>query len=481
MTPAIAFFPRNPHHAKFFSLVAQDLKKQYGVTSLFVREIGSIENQEVFEFENEIEKTWDTIDISGASLERLQNEYPDFNFMRAIYSEREFNFFPFYFGDEPIFGEFQLKYLVGCFNVFEQWLDRGHIDFIVSELITGLADAVLKAVAEKKDINYYSVRPSKVTSGIVVCNKYYDEPVGMRQAYQSFIDNGIPEEIRSKALKHIAGLRDKIRPPAYMEITRKQHRLITKVKLATLFDRLFRERVPVNSISARRHPLKNPIRWAFYKKLNVWRMRWAHEKLFDKGVAPGERFFIYPLHYEPESSTSVRAFFFSDQLALIRLIAKVLPLGIKLVVKEHGGNQGYRKPDFYRELSYMPNVIMLPPEHDVSLLLRDCIGVITLTGRMGWEALVNNKCVITLGKTFWTFFDAVQYVESWKELADALHRCCRHGAQDGNHDDAKLVAFAAAYIQCTHEGSFVLNTCNFLSPGNISQFANLLLGLRRSV
>jgi hypothetical protein len=147
MTPAIAFFPRNPHHAKFFSLVAQDLKNQYGVTSLFVREIGPIENQEVFEFENEIEKTWDTIDISGASLERLQNEYPDFNFMRAIYSEREFNFFPFYFGDEPISGEFQLKYLVGCFNVFEQWLDRGHIDFIVSELITGLSDAVLKAVA----------------------------------------------------------------------------------------------------------------------------------------------------------------------------------------------------------------------------------------------------------------------------------------------------------------------------------------------
>ncbi|MCE9550578.1 MAG: capsular biosynthesis protein [Betaproteobacteria bacterium] len=480
MTPTIAFFPRNSHHIKFFSLVARDLKNNHGITSIFIREIGSIENQQVFEFEKEIEKIWSTLDISIGALESLQNQYPDFNFMRAIYSEREFNFFPFYFGDKQVSHEHQLKYLVGCFKVFDQWVSKVRIDFIVSELITGVADAVLKAVAEKNGINYFSVRPSKMTPGVVVCNKSYDEPMGMRDYYESFVKNGVPEDIKSKALDHITGLRDKIRLPAYMEATQKPHKLITKSKLIALFDRTLREKVPVNSISARRHPLKNPIRWALYKKINVWRTRWARNKLFSKNVSPSDRFFIYPLHYEPESSTLVRAFYFSDQLALIKLIAKVLPLGVMLVVKEHGGNQGYRKPDFYHELSYMPNVIMLPPSHDVSKLLKDCIGVITLTGRMGWEALVNNKCVITLGNTFWTFYESVQRVESWNELSIAITTCCQHEKKSGVLDDIRLLAFAASYIQCTHEGSFVLNTDKLLAPTNVKLFTNILLGLRRT-
>ncbi|HQS52914.1 MAG TPA: hypothetical protein PLN99_13560, partial [Daejeonella sp.] len=396
---------------------------------------------------------------------------------RAIYSEREFNFFPYYFNDPPVPYEHQLKYLTGCFKVFEQWLENTRVDFIVSELITGSADAVLKAVAEKKGVNYFSVRPSKMTTGIVVCDKFYDEPMDLAENYERFIKSGIPDGIRSAALKHLEGIRGKIQHPAYMEATKKPHKLLSISKINILLSRLFRHKVPVNSISARRYPLKNSIRWAIHKKINVWLTQWSHTKLFAKNVSDGEQYFIYPLHYEPESSTLVRAFYFSDQLALIKTIAKVLPLGVKLVVKEHGGNQGYRKPGFYKEVSYLPNVILIPPQFEVSKLVKNCIGVITLTGRMGWEALVNKKPVITLGHTFWTSFPTVHYVVSWRELSEAVIRCCQQ--HDSKPDDEQLVAFAAAYIQCTHEGAFVLNTKNYLSVDNISKFSKIMLGLCR--
>ena len=478
--PAFGFFPRNPHHARFFASVADALKDQHEIDSLFIREMGEVSNQRVFEFDREIENQWHSFDISYEALQALKNAFPEFNFMRAIYSEREFNFFPSYFGVRPVSCEHQLKYLVGCFSVFDQWLSNNSIELVVSEMITGLADAVFKAVAEKRGIKYLSVRQSKVEPGLVVCDKFFDEPIGMLQIYLEHLEHGIPEPVKSRAAEHISNLREKINRPAYMEVTSKPLKLLTKKKLCLLVERIFNDRIPSNSISARRYPLLQPIGWALFKKFNVWRTYLAKKKLFASDVLEDERFFIFPLHYEPEASTAVRAFYFSDQLALIRLIAKVLPLGVKLVVKEHAGNQGYRKPEFYRELSYMHNVIMLPPHFDVFSLLRRCNGVITLTGRMGWEAIVNQKPVICLGQTFWSLLESVHRVESWQELSSAIEQSCGAVPDKNYHCEKSILAFAAAYISCTYPGSFVLNTEQLGMPANINAFVEMLVDLRGS-
>ena len=476
----VAFLTRNPHHDKFFARVADELQEKHAIDSLFIKEIGGIPNQQVFEFEREIENQWHSLDISYEALQTLKNAFPEFNFMRAIYSEREFNFYPTYFGDRPVSCEHQLKYLVGCFSVFDQWLTDNRIEFVVSEMIIGLADAVFKAVAEMRGIKYFSVRQSKVEPGLIVCDKFYDEPMGMLKTYAEYLEHGIPGPVKSRAAKHISRLREKITRPVYMEITSKPLRLLTKKNLRVLVERIFCDRITSNSISARRYPLLNPIRWALFKKFNVWRTHMAKEQLFASYVAEDERFFIYPLHYEPEASTAVRAFYFSDQLALIRLIAKVLPLGIKLVVKEHGGNQGYRKPEFYKELAYMPNVIMLPSRYDVGSLLKRCHGVITLTGRMGWEAIVNQKPVICLGKAYWSSLESVHRVESWKELSDAVQKSCEAAQGEDYHCEESILAFAAAYIECTYPGSFVLNSEALNMPSNINAFVEMLLDLNRS-
>lgn len=210
-------------------------------------------------------------------------------------------------------------------------------------------------------------------------------------------------------------------------------------------------------------------------------MRRSFESWFTNNIESNEMYIIYPLQYEPEASTSVRAFYFSDQLALIKLIGKVLPLEVKLVVKEHGGNKGYRKSDFYRELSYMPNVVLLPPEYDVKKLITGCIAVITLTGRMGWEAIVNNKPVISLGHTYWSSYYAVINVQSWKELSYAIRECYESAKQEAVNDDNKLIAFASAYIQCIHSGNFVLNSSSFMKNDNVNSFCDLLLSLASKI
>lgn len=474
MTPAIAFFPHNPHHAKFFSLVAQELKRKYDITSLFIREVGPIENQEVFEFENELERIWDALDISGESLGKLQAQYPDFNFMRALYSEREFNFYPQYFGDQAIGYDHQLRYMVGCFKIFELWLGKNEISCVVSELIIGLADSVLKEVCDSLGILYVSVRQSKMIPGVVVCDPYYDVPRDMMEIYAEFLGNGIPKEFLKPAQQHIDELRKKISHPSYMEVTKKPFRLISSYKVKEFIKRLSTEKIPVCRVSARRHPVLNPIRWSLYKWLNIRRSAFSFDRWFSKDIPYDIKYLVYPLHYEPEASTSVRAFYFSDQMALIRLLVKLLPIGVYLVVKEHGGNQGYRKSLFYKELYYIPNVILLGPRYDVSTLLKNCLGVITLTGRMGWEGLVNNKPVITLGQTFWTFFEGIDFVHSWKDIKVAIDRVVSVSGTGDIYNEEKLLAYTAAYISCVKDASFVANSPLFFSEENINNFAKVI-------
>jgi hypothetical protein len=476
MLSNIAFFPRNIQHANFFSKVATHIEKQ-GVKCQFVREEGTIPGFKTFEFERKMAEIWDSFSSTDKDLNVISHGYPDFDFCRAIYSEREFNFFPEYFGSKVVSREFQLKYLSACFSIFESWLEESNVDGIFSELVIGMPDAILKAVAEKKGVKYYSVRQSKMTKGIVVCDKYYDEPIGMREFYKDYLENDIPLDVKDEAVKHISDLRNKIQHPAYMELTKKPLKLFSKYRIRTFFDRLFKTKISVFSTSRVKHPIIKPVMWSFRKYWNIIQTNFYYSKYFYAGSLAGIKYFIFPLHYEPESSTSVRAFCFSDQLATIKLLSKILPPTVQLVVKEHGGNQGYRKANFYRELSYMPNVIMLAADRDVSGLLKECLGVMTLTGRMGWESLVNNKPVICFGKSFWSWHKNIYRADSVSGLKAKIQEISQNKDNKYMVDEDELLAFTSSYIRCTHKGMFVLNAKGFSSDANIKHFSNILMSL----
>ena len=77
-------------------------------------------------------------------------------------------------------------------------------------------------------------------------------------------------------------------------------------------------------------------------------------------------FVYYPLHSEPERALSIAAPFFTNQIDVITNIAKSLPVGYKLFVKEHPSmtlKRGTgRKLSFYKDLLKLPNVKLIHPE-----------------------------------------------------------------------------------------------------------------------
>ena len=77
-------------------------------------------------------------------------------------------------------------------------------------------------------------------------------------------------------------------------------------------------------------------------------------KKLDGGLP--SRFWYFPLQVEPEATTMILAPWLSNQELVIELIAKSLPPGVSLLVKEHPSMLGRRRPGYYKRLRSFPNV-----------------------------------------------------------------------------------------------------------------------------
>lgn len=474
MSKYVTFYSRDPYE-NFFIKIGKILREKYNLKILHIRELGDTKGEKVFQFEKWIKENWNDIDISYNNLVRLAKKYPKSNLMKILYSEREYNFYPKYFRVKPISYEEQLKYLVGCFCAFENFFDRYNINYFISELPTGLPHSVVYSICKKRAIRHISLRSSKLLDGIVMCDQDFDLPFGMLNVYRSFLKDGIPGRYRKLAESHISKLESKIIMPSYMQVAGKKFRLLELHRFRTFISLLRKKRYQVNNISRLRHPIRNRILWNIHRAINLIQTRMYKSRWFCKDIPSDEKYFLYPLQYEPEASTLVQAYPFSEQLFVIQQISKILPIGVNLIVKEHKSQEGYRKSEFYKELQYLPNVKLFPPETDMNSLINNSIGIITLTSRVGWEALVIGKPVIAIGVTFWTCFEKVKKPKSLAELKTMIDECV-YSVKNNQRCKyyEKLLAYTAAYISCTYEGNFIPGSYDFLRETNIENIARAI-------
>lgn len=132
-------------------------------------------------------------------------------------------------------------------------------------------------------------------------------------------------------------------------------------------------------------------------------------------------YFIFPLHLQPEASTSGQATYFSDLLSTIKYLAFALPYPYILAVKEHPSALGTRAIKFYKELKKIPNVVLLGPYENNKKLIENSKGVITLTSTLGLEAALIGKLVLVLGEVFYQYHPNCVKVDSFKDIPDIIN------------------------------------------------------------
>ena len=178
-------------------------------------------------------------------------------------------------------------------------------------------------------------------------------------------------------------------------------------------------------------------------KLNIIR------KQYDKPV-DGEPFILYPIHFHPESSTSILAGTYLNEYEVIRNIAFNLPQGVKLYVKDHISAWGYPPIDFYRKIVRLPNVRLLGPNEPTKQLIKASRGIITLTSTVGYEALLLKRRVFLFGHVFYDFHKGVTRVENPSALFSLLQATL---ARPVDWDDQYNSDFLCAHHHATLPGS----------------------------
>lgn len=174
--------------------------------------------------------------------------------------------------------------------------------------------------------------------------------------------------------------------------------------------------------------------WRRYREM-VRLARSRQESLKDLADTP---FVFFALATEPETSLQILSPEYFYQLSAIAAVARDLPAGVVLAVKEHYGAVGRRPADFYGQLAEFKNVRILDMAELGVDVAKQAAAVVTISGTVGFEAAAMGKPVICFGRhNIYGFLPHVRVVTDETQLktylADALSGAidAERAAEDG--------------------------------------------------
>ncbi len=152
-----------------------------------------------------------------------------------------------------------------------------------------------------------------------------------------------------------------------------------------------------------------------------------------------EKYLLFALHYQPEASTLPMGGIFVDQILAIEMISKLLPEGIYLYVKEHPLSGYYRKKKYYEKILHNPNIRLFSKSYTEKDLLQNALGIITITGTIGMEAIFMHKPVIAFGYPYYWEAPGVYHPRTLNELKQVLKEISRKSICIGTEEIVKYL------------------------------------------
>jgi hypothetical protein len=199
-----------------------------------------------------------------------------------------------------------------------------------------------------------------------------------------------------------------------------------------------------------RYPISEIVMMYLRRRYNM--LRYSLSKPF-RDLGEG-RYCLYAMHRQPESSIDVAGSFFSDQFALIALIAKSLPVGYELYVKVHQDDIDGWPLEFYQKIGRIPGVRLIHYGHRSRGLVESAAVVFTLAGTIGLEAGLLGKPVITFSKSFYNTLPTVYYCECPPRLPGLIDQVLL--SVDGSRSAlrSRILDFLAHHRTCSFTGEF---------------------------
>lgn len=328
------------------------------------------------------------------------------------------------------------------FRLVEGLFDEFRPDAVLSDGVACTMSYIQYAVARHRGMPFLALSSARISNRFYVIRSHRDQYERMEELYAGYKQSGLPAALRARAeefLSHFRRVADKpnyflqwARPPALDAHSIRQ--------LLAVFRRYYSDRD--------NYILTSPLQAVAGRIKRIVKNFALDGRHFDQPV-PGEKFVFFPLHFQPESTTLIWAPYYMDQIATVENIAKTLPIDHRLYVKEHKGSLGRRALGYYDRLRRIPNVRLISPHCDSHALIKESSAVCVLTSTVGWEAILYEKPVVSLGEAFYNAFDLVRHVRALADLPGVFQDVIEHFAPDRE----LLLKFIAAHLEGTYEGN----------------------------
>lgn len=436
-----------------FTLIAQRLIERnikcIFVTQNFQETIyikNRIENAVVYEIEEYLETNWDV----NIDIENLINDEIKKNYWRMIYTDR---FLVNYNHNDCV------KIVNLHIKLFSDIFFNEKIRFFVNEPVAIFSSYIALEIGRKFECEFISAIMARDNpqNEYFYFNDLFQRNMEMEYYYNNTEFTTTEMEYAKDYLERFREINPK---PAYMNLQGKKPKITWKMPI-----------YPIKYLMLRNKDCyTNKIKYMTYKRafqdinsplLNY--IRYLISMKYYMNPIENEEYYLFPLHYQPEASTLVCAEKYEKQMVAIDHIAKSLPYGKLLYVKEHYAILGHREINFYKELKKYPNVRLISPYENIHSLIRNSLACIVLTNTTGFEAILHGKKVFVLGNVFYDFFNNVERIS---DIYLENHKLQHYTPECG--DDA-IIRFICAYKRSLYNGCVYPLFDRFIEKDNVDK------------
>ena len=423
------------------------------------------------------ESHWPEIEYDVSLADELRYYFTDFsNSKKAIMNcDIDYNLRTFFYSCFDRNHHYNINHLsnktsdliiTNLLEFFDYIFEKEKIDLVLYENVSNSFSYAAYHVSKLKTKRYFGLITSRIPNRLEIWEDEYGNIEKRRGLFESLL--ALKEyKANLQIEEYLRDINGSIVKPDYMTKNPTNlninyfHYYFKKIRLCGKFIEFYLNYYnEVREAYQSAHPIVTSlksIKRSFLRKYKISLLK----KMFDSFDFVNETYFLLPLHFQPESSTSVNAMYYDNQYEFIKNTAFSLPIGTTLYVKDHPNGIGFLSMDFYKRLKRIPNVKYINPLVQTKELIQNSQGIITLTSTMGYEALLMNKPVITLGKVFYNYHPYCFNINSYNDIYPTIKKILAHDFQ--NFDSFNL-KFLEVYFKDTYEGK-VLN--DYANPENI--------------
>lgn len=432
----------------FFAPIAKRLRDEEGLSVAFLtfHEAGDdiLEKEGIPYFSlHKIKQQMEQKDYADISLskieERLKNKIKELVIHEMLTANRQ---------DEAFLHNKVIQY----YAIIDKILKENNINCVVQELGGFIAPQLLYYISRSHNINHVFIEPAMFPKRIVFTkNRLYAD-----------IDGYNDMALNAALDKDVNALVKKYMESKTVVIPKKDRHFFQDMGLMRLFSpdnfRRLSRKLYHKYILGRKEEYDAIMWYALYHFIKLYRRKILN--LYYSEPKAGEKYIYFPFHVPLDVQLTVRCPEFLAQESVVEQIAKAVPPNYKLYIKEHPAAIGGHSLKRLKRLLALNNVRLLHSRHNSFDIIKNSACVMTINSKVGFEAIMQGKPVVVLGKTFYRNKGVTIDAENISDIKNAINK-----ALDMRINNDKRNHFLNSAYKWSYSGELYEN-----SPENVNNF-----------